>query len=222
VSAVTTRLPQILADHGRLTTRGTVHGSDALAPPSDDEQEPRSRPLLLEESDTPWPVARFGHRMTRQASASPGIYAQAPLMSDLVDRIRAELDARIRELRPMVRELERLEHAAAELARAGARSVPGLRSRVAAPRAKRAATRKGEAEPSTASQSQEGWRRSAARPRRGAKPAPRCSRRLLQRQAAVRRRWPTRLRSRRASPRQPSQGWSSRAACAVSTRADTP
>jgi Winged helix-turn-helix DNA-binding len=71
-------------------------------------------------------------------------------MPDLVDRIRAELDARIRELRPMVRELERLEHAAAELARAGARSVPGLRSRVAAPRVKRAAPRKGEAGPSTA------------------------------------------------------------------------
>lgn len=75
-------------------------------------------------------------------------------MPDLVDRIRAELDARIRELRPMVRELERLEQAAAALARAGARSVPGLRSRVAAPRtaprAKRPAPGKGEASPSTA------------------------------------------------------------------------
>ena len=51
-------------------------------------------------------------------------------MPDLVDRIRAELEARIRELRPLARELERLERAAAELARAGARTVPGLRSRV--------------------------------------------------------------------------------------------
>jgi hypothetical protein len=54
----------------------------------------------------------------------------------------------------MVRELERLEHAVAALARAGARSVPGRRSRVAAPRtaprAKRAAPRKGEAGSSTA------------------------------------------------------------------------
>jgi Winged helix-turn-helix DNA-binding len=54
-------------------------------------------------------------------------------MPDLVDRIRAELEDRIRELRPLARELERLEHAAAELARAGARSVPGLRSRVGSP-----------------------------------------------------------------------------------------
>jgi Winged helix-turn-helix DNA-binding len=54
-------------------------------------------------------------------------------MPDLVDRIRAELDARIRELRPVARELERLERAAVALARAGARSVPGLRARVGAP-----------------------------------------------------------------------------------------
>jgi hypothetical protein len=69
-------------------------------------------------------------------------------MPDLVDRIPLELDARIRELRPKARELERLGHAAAALARAGARSVPGLRSRAATPRtaphAKRAAPRKGE------------------------------------------------------------------------------
>src|SRR5215208_2850550 len=67
--------------------------------------------------------------MRGRASTGDCIYAQAPPMPDLVDRIRAELEARIRELRPLARELERLERAAAELGRAGARSVPGLRSR---------------------------------------------------------------------------------------------
>lgn len=50
-------------------------------------------------------------------------------MPDLLDRTRKELEARIRRLRPLVRELERLERAAAALARAGASSVLGLRSR---------------------------------------------------------------------------------------------
>jgi hypothetical protein len=87
-------------------------------------------------------------------------------MPDLVDRIRKERDARIRELRPVVREFERLERAAVALARAGARSVPGLRSRVgaasAAPSAGRAAARKGGAGRSAA---KPGARR-AAPPRR--------------------------------------------------------
>jgi len=52
------------------------------------------------------------------------------LMPDLLDRIRTELNAPIRELRPVVREFERLVRAAGAIARAGARSVPGLRSRV--------------------------------------------------------------------------------------------
>jgi hypothetical protein len=60
-------------------------------------------------------------------------------MPDLLDRIRKELDARIRELRPVVREFERLERAAEAIARAGARSVPGLRSRVGPPRTDRTA-----------------------------------------------------------------------------------
>lgn len=93
-------------------------------------------------------------------------------MPDLVDRIRTELDARIRELRPVVRELERLERAAASLARAGARSVPGLRSRVgappSAPRADRGTARTTrEAGPSTAKPKA----RRAAKPSR--RPAPR-------------------------------------------------
>jgi hypothetical protein len=92
-------------------------------------------------------------------------------MSDLVDRIRTELDARLRGLRPVVRELERLERAAAALARAGARSVPGLRSRVGAPRvaprADRAAAREGGAGAPPAKPKA----RRAAPPRR--RPAPR-------------------------------------------------
>jgi hypothetical protein len=75
-------------------------------------------------------------------------------MPDLVDRIRSEVEARIRELRPVARELERLERAAAALARTGARSVPGLRSRVgtraSAPRAGRTAARTGKPAPSRA------------------------------------------------------------------------
>jgi hypothetical protein len=51
-------------------------------------------------------------------------------MPDLLERIRKELNARIRELRPVVREFERLERAAEALAREGARRVPALRSRV--------------------------------------------------------------------------------------------
>jgi hypothetical protein len=51
-------------------------------------------------------------------------------MPDLLDRVRKELNARLRELRPVVREFERLERAAEAIARTGARSVPALRSRV--------------------------------------------------------------------------------------------
>jgi hypothetical protein len=53
-------------------------------------------------------------------------------MADLVDRIRRELDARIEQLRPLVGEFERLERAAAALARAGVRAMPGVGPRVAA------------------------------------------------------------------------------------------
>jgi hypothetical protein len=56
-------------------------------------------------------------------------------MPDLLDRIRTELDGRMRELRPVVREFERLERAAEAIARSGVRAVPGLRSRVGPPQA---------------------------------------------------------------------------------------
>jgi hypothetical protein len=54
-------------------------------------------------------------------------------MADLVDRIRKELDARIEQLRPLVGEFERLQRAAAALARTEVRSVPGRGGRPAAP-----------------------------------------------------------------------------------------
>jgi ribosomal protein S25 len=82
-------------------------------------------------------------------------------MPDLLDRIRNELNARIRELRPVVREFERLERAAEAMARSGARSVPGLRSRVApaAPgraEAKRGAGRAAQAAPRKTSPARKG------------------------------------------------------------------
>ena len=61
-------------------------------------------------------------------------------MPDLLDRVRKELNARLRELRPVVREFERLERAAEAIARTGARSVPALRSRVGPAPADRPAT----------------------------------------------------------------------------------
>jgi len=60
-------------------------------------------------------------------------------MADLVDRFRKELDARIEQLRPLVGEFERLQRAAAALARTGVRSVPGRGGRPAAPRRARSA-----------------------------------------------------------------------------------
>jgi Winged helix-turn-helix DNA-binding len=53
-------------------------------------------------------------------------------MAEVVDRIRKELDARLEQLRPLVGEFERLERAAAALARAGVRAMPGVGPRVAA------------------------------------------------------------------------------------------
>jgi hypothetical protein len=54
-------------------------------------------------------------------------------MTDLVDRFRNEFDARIEQLRPLVGEFERLQRAAAALARTELRSVPGRGGRPAAP-----------------------------------------------------------------------------------------
>src|SRR5512132_3995836 len=54
-------------------------------------------------------------------------------MADLVDRIRKELDARIDQLRPLAGEFERLQRAAAALARTGSRALPGLGSHAPPP-----------------------------------------------------------------------------------------
>jgi hypothetical protein len=74
-------------------------------------------------------------------SASPNerscIYAGAHAMTDLVERIRKELDARIDQLRPLVGEFERLQRAAAALARAGTRAVPARGPHKPAPPAAR-------------------------------------------------------------------------------------
>ncbi len=101
-------------------------------------------------------------------------------MPGLLDRTRKELEARIRQLRPLVRELERLERAAAALARAGAGSVLGLRSRGGeakpdkpAPSTSRAAGGKGTSARRTTRKSP--VKKSAARGATGSrrKPAPR-------------------------------------------------
>jgi hypothetical protein len=98
-------------------------------------------------------------------------------MPDLLDRIRKELDTRIRELRPVVREFERLERAARALARSGARSVPGLRSRVAPATAKRDATAPARGKRGARSAAAKPRARATSAARRGAasrrKPAPR-------------------------------------------------
>jgi hypothetical protein len=60
-------------------------------------------------------------------------------MPDLLERIRKELNARIRELQPVVREFERLDRAAEAIGRAGARRVPAMRSRAGSSPAERAA-----------------------------------------------------------------------------------
>ena len=74
-------------------------------------------------------------------------------MADLVDRIRRELDARIDQLRPLAGEFERLQRAAAALARSGSRALPGLGSHAPPPprasaRAARRVTRPAAAESS--------------------------------------------------------------------------
>jgi hypothetical protein len=91
------------------------------------------------------------------ASRAAPVYAAASPMPDLLERIRHELNARIRELRPIVREFERLERAAEAIARAGG-SVPALRSRVGSSPAERDTAAGGDKRP--------------ARPA-AAKPAPR-------------------------------------------------
>jgi hypothetical protein len=50
-------------------------------------------------------------------------------MADFLDEKRKEIDARLRELRPMVEEYQRLEKAAAALAGVGGTPAPGRRRR---------------------------------------------------------------------------------------------
>jgi hypothetical protein len=95
------------------------------------------------------------------------------LMADVVDRVRKELAARIRELRPLAREFERLQRAAAALTRAGVRSVPGLSSPADTPPTTQPTStrRAGRSAPAQATTPKRAPRRPAGTSRR--KPAPR-------------------------------------------------
>jgi hypothetical protein len=86
-------------------------------------------------------------------------------MQDLLDRISHELNGRMRELRPVVREFERLERAAEAIARAGARRVPALRSGGRSSPAKRtaAAPVRGKGKPRSAAPKRAPRRRSPER-----------------------------------------------------------
>ena len=97
-------------------------------------------------------------------------------MPDLLDRIRKELDSRLRELSPLVREFERLQRATAALARTGARSVPRIRPRAGVPEQRSAETERARVPKprpaaSRAKAAQKPARSRAAAPRR--KPTPR-------------------------------------------------
>jgi hypothetical protein len=98
-------------------------------------------------------------------------------MPDLLDRIRKELNARIRELRPVVGEFERLERAAEAIAREGARRVPAPRSLPGSSPADRsgAAPVRGKGKPGSAATKPAPRRPSRARERAGSrrKTAPR-------------------------------------------------
>ena len=69
-----------------------------------------------------------GRARPARAVAGGRLYAGF-VMVDLVDRIRKELDVRIEQLHPLVDEFERLQRAAAALARSGVRAVPGVGAR---------------------------------------------------------------------------------------------
>ena len=109
----------------------------------------------------------FGRRV------APPVYAAGPFVPDLLDRIRKELEGRISELRPVAREFERLERAAAAIARVGTRSVSGLRPRADRSTGDQGAAGKRGRRAAAAKPAQ----RTTARPRRGAAsrrtPAPR-------------------------------------------------
>ena len=178
----------------------------------------------------------------RAASPAAPVYPHAPLMADLVDRIRAELQVRIRELRPVVHEFERLERAAPRLRARGlarfrrcARASVGRRPRRArmmrrarpakrrrrSPSARQARIRSGVGDKRRVRRLDRSRQRCGGRPHPAARRAPRYSRRLPPRRAAPLRRSPRRLGSRPAARRQPSRGSSSKGRCAGSTRAAT-
>ena len=97
-------------------------------------------------------------------------------MVDLLERVRKQLGARVSELRPLVREFERLERAAAALARAGVRAVPGVGPRETADAETETETAKAPQKRAPARTAKPSARRPSSRARGGAsrrKPAPR-------------------------------------------------
>jgi len=97
-------------------------------------------------------------------------------MADLLERVRKELGARISELRPLVRELDRLERVAAALARAGVRAVPGVGPRETADAETQAKTAKAPRKRAPARSAKPSARGPSSRSRARAsrrKPAPR-------------------------------------------------
>ena len=168
----------------------------------------------------------------RHASCAAAVYAAASPMPDLLDRVREELNARIRELRPVVREFERLERAAKRspgpapaLSRGCAREStqrpptgpqrPGRGASAGAGRQRRSPHG---ARPRLGAEPLAKWRR-ADRPRRG------CSRLSPPRPVADRPRLEGRAVSRPGWRRRRCRGWPSRVVCGasglVATRSST-
>jgi Winged helix-turn-helix DNA-binding len=81
----------------------------------------------------PWQRRADWATLSASSNERGCIYAGVSAMADLVDRIRKELDARIDQLRPLASEFERLQRAAAALARTGSRALPGLGSHAPPP-----------------------------------------------------------------------------------------
>jgi hypothetical protein len=91
-------------------------------------------------------------------------------VADLLERIRKELDVRIRELRPVAREYERLERAAAAIGRPGRRPVPGLRSRADRSAGEEAASAGAAGKQRSRAAAATPTQRTSARPRPGTTP----------------------------------------------------
>src|SRR3954453_9862743 len=75
--------------------------------------------------------------MGRRARCGGEFLVTGEILTNFFDEKRKEIDARLRELRPLVDEFHRLEKASAALAEVGNGSSPARRRRAPAPRARR-------------------------------------------------------------------------------------